>query len=519
VGIGFKKATKLEAKIRIALYGPAGSGKTFTSLTLASVLGRKICVIDTEHGRASKYADRFDFEVCELSRFAPADYIAAINAAADCGCEVLVIDSLSNSWNGIGGCLEMVDRATQSAKGSSFNAWGKVTPEHQKLIEAITTAPYHIIATMRAKTEYAVEVQNGRAVPRRVGLAPIQRDGVEYEFDILGDLDYTHTLTISKSLVPELQDQSILQPGREVAQKILSWLGKGVTRQVPQPPAVAVSPIAEYLDDDQTGSEWNLSEQIDEQERTRLINLIEETVYKKGWNRSVFSARLHVKYGTPNLTELKIHQLQEVVDKLDANAPSPPPPPVAPVQADPASRKQIEQNTLAIKSRLGLTQNQFEEILRAEFSTLSLDTLSNPELVELGELLVKSQEKPKPDLTQVLRKHFRDSESLKNWLVDSYGVASIELLSDDLKSDLLTGITSGKIKTELNHLTEQLVDLLVKSKINWRTSVSVDPDTELADLSAADIWTIIQDCNKAIAEQKAIEKEKRAARKAVKSEG
>src|SRR5690606_34635021 len=107
---GFKKATKSQAKLRMAITGPSGSGKTYTALSVGTPLGR-IAVIDTERGSASKYADLFDFDVLELTEYNPRNYIEAIRAACAGGYDVLIIDSLSHAWSGQGGVLELVDRA------------------------------------------------------------------------------------------------------------------------------------------------------------------------------------------------------------------------------------------------------------------------------------------------------------------------------------------------------------------------------------------------------------------------
>lgn len=144
----FKPAIKSQSKLRAALIGAAGCGKTFSALSIASGLGSSIGLIDTEHGSASKYADKFSFSSVVLERFSPDDYIKAIHAAAQFGFDMLIIDSLSHAWAGKGGILEMVDNAGQGGKGNSFTNWGKVTPKHNALIDAILASPMHIICTM-----------------------------------------------------------------------------------------------------------------------------------------------------------------------------------------------------------------------------------------------------------------------------------------------------------------------------------------------------------------------------------
>src|SRR5947209_6754030 len=180
--MAFKKAIKLESKLRLALAGPSGSGKTFTALTLATALadGKPVAVIDTERGSAAKYADVFpSFDVNELDIFSPDAFIAAIREAEHAGYAVLVIDSISHEWNGAGGVLEIVDNAAKRLKSANtFSAWGEGTPKHNSFVDAILRAKLHVICTMRSKEEYVQERDgNGRTVIRKLGMAPIQRDG------------------------------------------------------------------------------------------------------------------------------------------------------------------------------------------------------------------------------------------------------------------------------------------------------------------------------------------------------
>src|SRR5688572_10982122 len=117
--ITFTKATKKQAKARIALEGPSGSGKTYTSLLTAKVLGDRIAVIDTEHGSASKYADEFEFDTLAMDRYDPNVLIQALAAAAAAGYDVVVVDSLSHFWMGADGMLEQVDRAAKRSAGGN----------------------------------------------------------------------------------------------------------------------------------------------------------------------------------------------------------------------------------------------------------------------------------------------------------------------------------------------------------------------------------------------------------------
>lgn len=224
----FKKATKKQAKARIGIIGPSGSGKTYTALLIASGLGERIAVIDTEHGSASKYADEFDFDVLELDTFHPQKYIDAIKEAGIAGYDVLIIDSLSHAWAGTEGALELADKNAAKYGGNKFAAWRDVTPLHNKLVETIITSPCHVIATMRAKMAYIQTTdEKGKTVIKKVGLEPIQRDGMEYEFDIVADMDIDHNFIITKTRCKELDGLVINKPGRELGEKIRQWLSDG----------------------------------------------------------------------------------------------------------------------------------------------------------------------------------------------------------------------------------------------------------------------------------------------------
>jgi hypothetical protein len=234
----FEEATKEAAKARIALTGPAGSGKTYTALMLAFGLGEKVAVIDTERGSASKYVGRngWRFQTIKPTSFAPLSLVDHLGKAAGRGFDVVVIDSLSHYWAGADGMLEQVDKRSGANKFAS--GWKVVGPEEKKMVDAILAFPGHVIATLRVKTEYVLETNDrGKQEPRRVGLKPIQRDGIEHEFDLVGDLDLSNTLTVSKSRIEGVDiGAAYTKPGVELAVKVAEFLADGA--QVP--------PVMEY---------------------------------------------------------------------------------------------------------------------------------------------------------------------------------------------------------------------------------------------------------------------------------
>lgn len=235
-------ATRERILLRGALCGPTGSGKTKTGLIIGTRMVERmglgpLYMIDSETRSGLRYAYspktkggyRFKHVPMPEDDFSPLAYIAAIEFCEREGAGVILIDSLSHAWNGINGTLEQVDKATeaaaqrnQSGKGSTFSdGWRKMTPVQNKLIQRILSSSAHVLVTMRAEMDYVVE---GSKVTK-LGLAPVQRKGVEYEFDLYFDLTQKNWLTATKSradLIP--QGYQVERPDVELADKICEWL-------------------------------------------------------------------------------------------------------------------------------------------------------------------------------------------------------------------------------------------------------------------------------------------------------
>jgi hypothetical protein len=252
----FRPATREKLKLRMALMGPSGSGKTFTALRLAHALGDKVAVCDTEERSASKYVGEsnpdggtFGFDVVELDSYEPRRFVEVIRAAERGGYDVLVIDSLSHAWMGAGGMLELVDNAAKRAQGNSWAGWKAAKPEERALWEALLHAKLHLICTFRVKTEWVTEKdpRTGKSAPRKVGLKAEQRDGLEYEFDVVCDLDTEHNGIVSKSRCSAIADKCYPHPGRNMAEPLARWLDAGTEAKAPEvrtAPAQTAAPVA-----------------------------------------------------------------------------------------------------------------------------------------------------------------------------------------------------------------------------------------------------------------------------------
>lgn len=229
--MSFQKAQRKQAKLRLALSGPSGSGKTYSALLIAQGLAPqgRIALIDTERGSGELYSHLADYDIATLTPpYTPDRYIALIREAEQAGYAVLIIDSLSHAWTGQGGVLDMHEKAATAAKGNTWAAWREVTPAHNALVEAMLGANLHVIATLRTKTAYDVTDDNGKKKPVKVGLAPVQREGMEYEFTLLLDLTIdSHLATAAKDRT-SLFDGQHFTPSPETGTQLREWLDSGV---------------------------------------------------------------------------------------------------------------------------------------------------------------------------------------------------------------------------------------------------------------------------------------------------
>lgn len=312
----FKKATKSQIKIRLALSGASGAGKTFSALSIASYLGNSIAVIDTEHGSASRYADKFNFDVCELENHHPAKYIEAIQAAEEAGYEVIIVDSLSHAWFSE---LELA--------GKGFDGWKNVRPLERKLIDAMIGSNSHIIATMRSKTEYIMEeyrAKDGKnkTAPKKIGTAPIQASGIEYEFDIAGELNYDHILTISKTRCSELADRTFLNPGKELADILKNWTTLAVsdTKAAPQTQPKFASPQATQSAPQKAPVQLLPSSSIARLENAPHLQPQRQEIQKEFerlcWTQSQIKECLINNFNSELLIQLSAEQLNQIKDYI-----------------------------------------------------------------------------------------------------------------------------------------------------------------------------------------------------------
>lgn len=248
----FEKAVRKKARLRLALTGPSGSGKTYSALNIAAGLGGKIAVIDTERGSASLYSHLAAFDVLELDPpYTPERFIEAVKAAENAGYDVLIIDSITHEWNGVGGCLELVDDVARARyKGNTWSAWNDITPRHRAFLDSLLRSPLHIVATARSKTETAQTEENGRKKVVKLGIKAEQRDGVEYEFTTVLDIVHDGHFAIAtkdRTGIFSANDPRPITP--HTGRQLLEWLesGEAAGGGGSAAPGMAAGAVADHL--------------------------------------------------------------------------------------------------------------------------------------------------------------------------------------------------------------------------------------------------------------------------------
>lgn len=243
---GFKKAQRSQVRLKLAMTGPTGSGKTWSALRLVKGLGGKTAFIDTENKSASLYADHFDFDVLDLSPpFTTEKYIDAINQAEKAGYQNIIIDSLTHAWAGEGGLLEQKSLLDSRPGSNHWTNWGPIDKKDLQLKNAFLHSTCHVIATMRSKMEYSQVEDGGKKKVQKMGLAPVQRDGLSYDFTTVFDIAMDHKCEVSKDRT-HIFDGRIFQITEESGEEINAWLASGKMPD-PEPPKPSAPPPTQKM--------------------------------------------------------------------------------------------------------------------------------------------------------------------------------------------------------------------------------------------------------------------------------
>jgi hypothetical protein len=252
--MAFTKAVRKKSKLRLGITGPSGAGKTIGALLIAKGLGGKIALLDTEKGSAQLYADdpkwNVEFDADDLNPpYTPEAFIKKVQEAEQAGYNVLIIDSTTHEWSGVGGCLELVDEIARARyKGNSWSAWNDVTPRHRAFIDTILRSSLHIIVTMRSKTETAQVEENGRKKVVKLGMKAEQRDGFEYELTVILDVQHESNYALpSKDRTGLFAGKDPFKISEQTGVMLREWLESGAEPKAePEPEGMSADELADW---------------------------------------------------------------------------------------------------------------------------------------------------------------------------------------------------------------------------------------------------------------------------------
>ncbi len=236
------RAQRQRAKLRVGIFGPSGSGKSMSALRMAHGLvddWAKVCVIDTENNSAHLYSHLGAYSVINLTApYTPEKYIEAIRAAEKAGFEAIIVDSITHEWAGEGGILEIADSLGKDSK-SSFTVWAKLTPRHNRFIEAILQSTAHMVCCGRSKQDYALNQteKHGKLVnvPEKIGLKAITREGFDYEMTVSFDLAISHYALCTKDRTGLFQDKPEHVVTEDTGKQLRAWNDSGAEAPVDVP--------------------------------------------------------------------------------------------------------------------------------------------------------------------------------------------------------------------------------------------------------------------------------------------
>ncbi|MCD9584775.1 AAA family ATPase [Tenacibaculum maritimum] len=225
-----RQSHRKQAKIKMALQGSAGAGKTMSALLLAKGLTnnklQKVAIIDTENGSADLYSHIGNYNVLTLQQpFSPEQYIKAIDICLSGGMEVIIIDSISHCWD------FLLDYHSKLG-GNSFTNWNKITPRQKAFVDKILQSPVHVIATMRTKQNYILDYKDGKFIPKKMGVKAIQRAGIEYEFTTVFSINSKHFSDVIKDRTELFSGKPEFIINSATGKRILDWCNEPLKNEI-----------------------------------------------------------------------------------------------------------------------------------------------------------------------------------------------------------------------------------------------------------------------------------------------
>lgn len=182
----FRKASPMQAALKVAVYGPQGSGKTFTTLLwaegLAKKSGKRVAFVDTERGTdfyAQAVKDRkvhpeaFDFDAIYTRSLA--EILEAVRGLDPKVYGVIVIDSMSHVWDA---AIEAYEGKRTRQDSIPMQAWSRIKKPYRQLVNFLIGSPFHVFILGRQKNAFETGADGEM---RKIGVAMRAEGETAYE--------------------------------------------------------------------------------------------------------------------------------------------------------------------------------------------------------------------------------------------------------------------------------------------------------------------------------------------------
>ena len=318
MALQLQKAKRIQAKIKIAIGGASGSGKTLSALLLAYGLVKAshpewadtqvwdhIACIDTENKSSSLYVGKQvgptligEYNVINMEPpYEEQSLIDAIGVCQQAGIECTIIDSTSAFWVD---ALETQGKIAERTK-SNFSSWKPVKADQNKMMQAILQCDMHIIANYRAKMEYTQDVNDaGKKVVRQLGMGIIAEGTNIYEYTLVFMLDADHVANATKDRTG-IFDGQFFTITADTGRKIYQWISEGEVAPPPAPVLQKAEP-APAEPDEQLQKAISLVDALikeklkDENLKSQIPALVEEVLGNRNYKKATDINKLRELY-------------------------------------------------------------------------------------------------------------------------------------------------------------------------------------------------------------------------------
>lgn len=305
-----KRATRQGVRPLIGLYGESGTGKTYSSLLLARGFvgpAGRMCLVDSESGRGSLYADVVPggYDTLQLDPpFSPANYCAAIEQVEAAGYAVGIVDSGSHEWEGQGGILDQAAANEERSGKTGLHCWRAPKLEHAKFILRLLRSriPWVICLRAKHKSRQGKDDRGKTVIIKDDHTSPLQSEEFLFEMTAHGEVMPDHSFRVTKHSHPTLL--ACFESGKPISiatgERLAAWCGSASITAPASKPTDTVAALKARL--------WTVTAPLRDASASRTVQLGQVMKALAGW---------HILEVGQELGSLTAEQLTTVINQTE----------------------------------------------------------------------------------------------------------------------------------------------------------------------------------------------------------